>query len=235
MNCVLLKMGGSGTRCGQEFPKQFVDICGKPLFVHVLEMYGEVECIDCFIIVTNPDWLDYTQNEAEKILGNKLIGVVGGGTTNLKSTYNGFLLATEFLHDEDILLVHDVTDPIICANAIKECILACKEYGCAAVITEQVHTLYMKDEYGFVTSTISKNSVGSGYSPEAFKMHIIKKCFAEVSDENLNKMTSAISIAIASGVKPKAVISHQLDIKVTYKEDIESLRVFFMDRCIPLT
>ena len=222
MNCVLLKMGGAGTRCEQGMPKQFVDICGKPLFVHVLNMYTKVECIDSFVVVTNPDYIEYTYQEANKILGKKLLGVVAGGKTNPRSTYNGLIYASKHLNDDDILLVHDVTDPIICAEAIEKCIKSAKIYGCAAVITEQVHTLYLKDENGFITSTIAKQTVGSGYSPEAFKMHIIKDCFSNALNEDLDNMTSAISIAIANGVKAHTVISHQLDLKITYKEDIES-------------
>lgn len=224
MNCVLIKMGGKGVRFGEALPKQFYEIDGVPLFAYVLKKYCEIDLIDKFIIVTNGEWMDLTQKYAKDILGDKLLSIVRGGNTNAQSTYNGVIEASKFLCDEDILLVHDVTDVIISPKAIADAINACNKYKCIAVITEQVHTLYKKDKDGFITGTIEKASVGSGYSPEAFQYAIIKKSYMNASKNELTNMTSAMALVQAHGYKAYCVTSHQIDIKITYHEDMDALK-----------
>ncbi|MDD5884126.1 MAG: 2-C-methyl-D-erythritol 4-phosphate cytidylyltransferase [Firmicutes bacterium] len=225
MNCVLIKMGGKGVRFGNALPKQFYELDGEPLFAYVLRKYNDIKNIDSFIIVTNNEWMDMTISYAQDILGSKLLSVVPGGDTNAKSTYNGVMAATEFLKDDDILLVHDVTDAIISEKAINSAINACKVHKCIAVVTEQVHTLYKKNNEGFITGTIEKQTVGSGYSPEAFEYAVIKSSFESASETELNQMTSAMALVQAHGYMPFCVVSHQIDIKITYQEDMEALKL----------
>lgn len=225
MNCVLIKMGGKGVRFGDVTPKQFYEIDGEPLFAYVLRKYNEIKNVDSFIIVTNNEWMDMTVSYAKRILGDKLLSVVSGGDTNAKSTYNGVMEASKYLGEDDILLVHDVTDAIISEKAINDAIDACKIHKCIAVVTEQVHTLYTKDAEGYITGTIEKQTVGSGYSPEAFEYSIIKNSYSHASEEELNQMTSAMALVQAHGYKPFCVVSHQIDIKITYHEDMEALKL----------
>lgn len=225
MNCVLIKMGGNGVRFGNDLPKQFYKIDGEPLFAYVLRKYSDIKSIDSFIIVANIEWVSMTLSYAKDILGEKLLSVVAGGDTNAKSTYNGVIEASKFLKDNDILLVHDVTDAIISEKAINDAIDACKEHKCVAVVTEQVHTLYKKDTEGYITGTIEKQTVGSGYSPEAFEYSIIRESYLTASETELEQMTSAMALVQAHGYKPFCVVSHQIDIKITYQEDMEALKL----------
>lgn len=39
MNCLIIKMGGSGRRFGHAIPKQFTDIKGKPYFPIYLKIF----------------------------------------------------------------------------------------------------------------------------------------------------------------------------------------------------
>lgn len=224
MNCVLIKMGGKGVRFGANLPKQFYEIDGEPLFAYVLRKYNAIEEIDNFIIVTNAEWMEMTHEYADLILENRLLDIVAGGDTNAKSTYNGVMCASKYLKRDDILLVHDVTDPIISPNAIKNAIMECKLHKCVAVVTEQVHTLYTKDLDGVITGTIEKKSVASGYSPEAFNYGIVYDCYNNATEIELNNMTSAMALVQKHGYKPYAVISHQVDIKITYQEDMDALK-----------
>ena len=224
MICVLIKMAGNGVRFGSSIPKQFYEIGGEPLFVHVLKKYKEISLVDNFIIVTNPEWMNLTKDYANKILGEKVLGMVCGGETNLKSTYNGVKFASKRLKKGDVLLVHDITDPIIDSKAIINAIHVAKKHGSVTVVTEQVHTLYSVDEDNNVIGTISKNTVGSGYSPEAFEISVLWKAFSMATEEDLCNKTSALELVLSKGISPKVVVSHQLDLKITYREDMDALK-----------
>lgn len=119
MNCLIIKMGGSGRRFGHAIPKQFTDIKGKPYFAYIFEDFQKVTQIDNFIVVTNPKYMDLTVKYAQDLLGDKLLGVIEGGDSNLKSTYNGVIFASKYLNDDDILLTHDITNSSVDSDAIK--------------------------------------------------------------------------------------------------------------------
>lgn len=178
-------MGGSGRRFGHAIPKQFTDIKGKPYFAYIFEDFQKVTQIDNFIVVTNPKYMDLTVKYAQDLLGDKLLGVIEGGDSNLKSTYNGVIFASKYLNDDDILLTHDITNSSVDSDAIKMVIEAAKQYGAATNGTEQVQTLFSKDEDNTITGTVPKCSVASGYTPEAYRMELIKSCFDKASEEDL--------------------------------------------------
>lgn len=216
MNCLIIKMGGSGRRFGHAIPKQFTDIKGKPYFSYIFEDFQKINEIDKYIVVTNPNYMDLTAKYAQLLLGNKLLGVIEGGNSNLKSTYNGVKFASKYLKDEDILLTHDITNSSVDIEAIKMVIETAKKYGAATNGTEQVQTLFTKDSDNTITGTIEKCTIASGYTPEAYQMGLIKSCFDNASEEELMNMTSPLAVIIAKGYKPKIVFSHALPLKLTY-------------------
>lgn len=222
MNCLIIKMGGSGRRFGHAIPKQFTDIKGKPYFAYIFEDFQKVTEIDNFIVVTNPKYMDLTVKYAQDLLGDKLLGVIEEGDSNLKSTYNGVIFASKYLNDDDILLTHDITNSSVDSDAIKMVIEAAKQYGAATNGTEQVQTLFSKDEDNTITGTVPKCSVASGYTPEAYRMELIKSCFDKASEEDLENMTSPLAVIIDKGYKPKIVFSHALPLKLTYDKDMET-------------
>ena len=222
MNCLIIKMGGSGRRFGHAIPKQFTDIKGKPYFSYIFEDFQKINEIDKYIVVTNPNYMDLTAKYAQLLLGNKLLGVIEGGNSNLKSTYNGVKFASKYLKDEDILLTHDITNSSVDIEAIKMVIETAKKYGAATNGTEQVQTLFTKDSDNTITGTIEKCTIASGYTPEAYQMGLIKSCFDNASEEELMNMTSPLAVIIAKGYKPKIVFSHALPLKLTYDKDMET-------------
>ena len=225
MNCVPIKMGGNGVRFGSDIPKQFYQINEEPLFVYVLKQYLKIPSVENFILVSNAGWMDMTEQYAKATLGNKLLAVVEGGDTNAQSIRNGVKAAERYLSATDILLIHDVTDPIVNVSIVNNAILAALRYDVAAVVTEQVHTLYLKSTDDYLIGTIAKQTAASGYSPEAFNFGVILALYENATDEELHNMTSAVALAQAHGISVKAVFSHQLDLKITYREDMESLKL----------
>ena len=46
MNIAIIFAGGSGVRMGAGVPKQFLEINGKPILIHTLQLFEEHEEID---------------------------------------------------------------------------------------------------------------------------------------------------------------------------------------------
>ena len=221
---VMIKMGGKGVRFGAEIPKQFLGIYDRPLFCYLLEQYESLNCIDGYIIVTNKDYVDFTTEKAKEVLGEKLLEVTVGGETGGGSIYNGIMCAKSYLNDGDILLMHDATDPILAKEKIDELIQAAKTYVFASIYSEQVRVIYQKTEDDFVEGNYQKNSVGSGYSPEAFRFRAVYDLFKLASEEEYANIPSVASLAVTKGYRPKLILSHTLPLKITYPEDFDVLK-----------
>ena len=59
--------GGTGSRMGNTgMPKQFLDLCGKPVIIRTIEAFSEDPSISAVIVGINPDWYDYMSELAEK-------------------------------------------------------------------------------------------------------------------------------------------------------------------------
>ena len=59
MNIALILSGGTGTRAGTDIPKQYVDICGKPVISYCIETLSTHSAIDALLIAAAPDWQDF--------------------------------------------------------------------------------------------------------------------------------------------------------------------------------
>ena len=114
-----------------------------------------------------PTMSENAYDEIYKLVGN-----------SIKLAYaKGYNDSNQVIDDDDILLTHDITNSSVDSDAIKMVIEAAKQYGAATNGTEQVQTLFSKDEDNTITGTVPKCSVASGYTPEAYRMELIKSCF----------------------------------------------------------
>ena len=89
MNTAIIVAAGSGTRFGGETPKQFIDVCGKPLLVHTLERFDECTAIDDVVLVLARDRISDFSRSAKFFKIKKLTTIVPGGSTRAESVANG--------------------------------------------------------------------------------------------------------------------------------------------------
>ena len=56
MIAALLTAAGTGTRMGQDIPKQFMPVNNKPLIIYTMEAFQNHPAVDAIIVVTLPEW-----------------------------------------------------------------------------------------------------------------------------------------------------------------------------------
>ena len=61
MNIAIIFAGGKGKRMGTEIPKQFLEINGKPILIHTLELFQYHEMIDKIYISTLKEYIPYVK------------------------------------------------------------------------------------------------------------------------------------------------------------------------------
>lgn len=222
MNILMLMMAGSGTRFGADIPKQFVLVEEKPVFSYILEGYNKCSCIDEIVVVTHKNWVDYVQEWKENLHIDKLKIITVGGATRSESVKNGLVSMEKFASQKDIVLIHDATHPYVDEAGTLEVIEAVKKHGGATLGQCQYDTVYqMNSETHMLEQVIPRQEIVSGASPEAFFYADIHRIYTQSTQEELEAMTSAGAIALHYGIKMQVVPANVLNLKITYKNDME--------------
>ena len=81
MNSAIIVAAGSGTRFGAEVPKQFLEICGKPVVIHTLERFENCVAINEIILVLSSVEINNFQKTLGKYNLKKIVKIVAGGGT----------------------------------------------------------------------------------------------------------------------------------------------------------
>lgn len=227
MNFVLLMMGGSGTRFSSEIPKQFVEVEGQPVFSYIMDRYDRFTKVDGIVLVCHKDWVDFASRWAAKLHIVKCIDTVAGGPTRSASVRNGLRRLAEIAADDDIVLMHDATHPYLDEGATAEAILAAQRYGAATLGQKQYDTVYRTDAEGTITEVVPREQIVSGASPELFRFGSIHRIYEDSSEDMLERYTSAGAIALDNGLTMKVISTELVNLKITYKHDMELFQRLF--------
>lgn len=73
MNIGLIFAGGTGSRMNsKDKPKQFLEVHGKPIIVHTIDLFEKTDEVDAVVVVILSDYLGYMTELVEKFNLKKL-------------------------------------------------------------------------------------------------------------------------------------------------------------------
>lgn len=238
MNILLLMMGGSGTRLGANIPKQYIELENRPIFSYILEAHQACKSVDKIVIVSHENWLEYVEKWTNWLGADKVACIVKGGCNRSTSVRNGLLAMKDWASDDDVVMIHDATHPYCDTDEIPKIIRAVQQYGGATLGQAQYDTVYQTSEDGLISKVVPRQLVVSGASPEAFRYQDIFDIYMQADEVELDQMTSAGAIAMAHNIPMQVIPSSVLNLKITYPNDLEILKVMlhsFFPACRPCT
>lgn len=154
MVVALLTAAGTGTRMGQDIPKQFIHVENKPIIIHTMEAFQNHPSIDAIIVVTLPAWMDVVKAYAAQFNITKLRWIVPGGATGQESIHNGLMALKEELSDDDIVMVHDGNRCLVSSEVISNSLATFKKHGSAVAAIPCVEAVFRSQDDG-ISSVIS--------------------------------------------------------------------------------
>ena len=113
MNIALIIAGGSGSRMGQDIPKQFINVYDKPVLIYTLEGFQKHPQIDAIELVCIDGWHEVVWAYARQFNIDKLKWVISGGATGQESIRNGVFHLEGKCADDDIVVIHDGIRPLV--------------------------------------------------------------------------------------------------------------------------
>lgn len=225
-NIAIIFAGGSGVRMGAGVPKQFLEINGKPILIHTLQLFQEHEEIDKIYLAMSRDYIRYTQQLVLDYRIDKVAAVVPGGETAQDSIYHALKKAQEENPDDSIVLVHDGVRPFIEYGVISDNIESVRKFGSAITSTLCYETILISRDGENVDELPLRKESYAAQAPQSFYLKDIIEAHERIRERETRyeNMVDACTIYRALGRQPHLVIGNRGNIKVTTPEDVYMFR-----------
>lgn len=169
MNIGVIFAGGVGRRMNTKGkPKQFLEVHGKPIIVHTIDIFQNTEAIDAVVVVCVSDWLDYMNNLVERFNLTKVKAVVAGGETGQMSILKGLEAAEQLATDDAVVLIHDGVRPLINEEVINANIQSVKETGSAVTSVRAKETVVLVNDSSKISEVVDRTRSFIAKAPQSF-------------------------------------------------------------------
>ena len=224
-NLALVFAGGSGARMGGAVPKQFLELCGKPVLAHTLELFERHPMIDGVYLVVGEGHVERAKGIAAKYGVTKLRGVAIGGATAQDSIYSGLRFVEERESADSVVLLHDGVRPYVLPEVISANIAAVEKYGSAVTYTPCYETIVLSKDGRAVDSIPQRSESYTAQAPQSFRLRDILAAHERIRNrpEGYSGMVDQATICFTLGIPVHLVPGNRGNVKITTPEDIISL------------
>ncbi|HFZ6493806.1 TPA: 2-C-methyl-D-erythritol 4-phosphate cytidylyltransferase [Streptococcus agalactiae] len=231
MNIGVIFAGGVGRRMNTKGkPKQFLEVHGKPIIVHTIDIFQNTEAIDAVVVVCVSDWLDYMNNLVERFNLTKVKAVVAGGETGQMSIFKGLEAAEQLATDDAVVLIHDGVRPLINEEVINANIKSVKETGSAVTSVRAKETVVLVNDSSKISEVVDRTRSFIAKAPQSFYLSDI----LSVERDAISKgITDAIDSSTLMGMYNREltiVEGPYENIKITTPDDFYMFKALYDSR-----
>jgi len=218
---VIIVAGGSGSRMGSEIPKQFLELCGKPVLMHTIGVFFDFDP-ECEMILVLPAaqqeiWDDLCLKHSFSLPHQ----IVSGGETRFHSVLNGLKL----INDEGIVFIHDGVRPLVSHQTIERCNHMAKKNGNAIPVLSINESL--RKQKGLQSVSVDRTLYLSVQTPQTFRSEVILKSYLQPYQPNF---TDDASVVEKAGFPIFMVEGNRENIKITTPTDLIVAEAFLQEK-----
>ncbi len=215
MDYVIIVAGGKGLRMGNDIPKQFLPVAGKPILMHTIERFHEYDENLKVILVLPESQQAYWKELCETYHFGISHTVVNGGDTRFQSSKNGLAAIPD--GEDGVVGIHDGVRPFVSKEVIAECYETAREEYAAIPVYAVTDTLRYIDKRGG-----GKNVLRDDYrivqTPQTFDISLAKQAFNQGYKE---QFTDDASVVESLGCQVAMVEGNRENIKITTPFDLQ--------------
>lgn len=214
--------GGTGSRMGNTtLPKQFLDLCGKPVIIHTIKKFLDNSKVDIVVVGINPEWHNYMQELTEKFFpDNDRIIITDGGSDRNETILNIIsALEKHKAKDDCILVTHDAVRPFVTDRMIAESIKTMDSCNICTVAIPATDTIVCSENGITVNDFPLRKTMFQEQTPQTFRIGTFKKVYNTLSDEQRKDITDACKLFYMCGYDIKIIDGDVFNIKITYPFD----------------
>jgi len=210
----VLAAAGRGERLGEDRPKAFAKLGGRPLLAESLERLDASAWIDEIVIVAPPGWEEPAILLAEELACSKVAACVAGGETRAQSVRAG---VAEVGKDAAVIVVHDAARPVLSDGVMERVLTGLNEGWDGAVPALPLVDTVKRVRDGQVAETLPREELVAAQTPQAFLAPVLREALAG----DLAGATDCAALVEARGGRVTTVPGDPRLLKVTDAEDLE--------------
>lgn len=201
----------------RDLPKQYAELCGRPLLYHAIRRLSEESRIQRIFVVLAPgdehfachDWREFDP---------RLTPLFCGGESRAASVFNGLMAARDEIEGSDWVLVHDAARPCLGAAELARLIDELAEDETGGLLAIPVaDTLKRAGADGRVAETEPRESLWQAQTPQMFRYRLLVEALRRA---DLATATDEAQAVENLGAKPRLVNGSARNLKVTRPDDL---------------
>lgn len=214
----IILAAGSGSRMGSEIPKQFLELLGKPVFVHSVRAFDGI--VQKLILVTAKRYVDYCGRILEKERLTSPWEIVPGGTCRYDSSMAGL----EAAGDCDIVMIHDAARACVDRGTIQNSLALAQQRGTGVAAVALKDTVKLADTDGEVLETPDRSKLKIIQTPQSFQRSLITEAYCNMRmsrpEARANITDDAMVVELFTDEKVYLSEGNYENMKITTPEDM---------------
>jgi 2-C-methyl-D-erythritol 4-phosphate cytidylyltransferase len=203
--------GGKGERMNANIPKQFIEIHGKPILMHTLEVFFKFDATMQLILVLPAAQIEFWRELCKKHAFTLPHQIVPGGQTRFHSVKN----ALNTVKIPTLVAVHDGVRPLVSIETISACFEEAEKCKAAIPVIGMVDSIREITSYG--NKSASREMYKLVQTPQVFDGELLKKAY---NQDFTPLFTDDASVVEATGAKIHLVEGNRENIKITTEFDL---------------
>ena len=234
-NIAIIIAGGSGSRMGQDIPKQFINVYDKPVLIYTLESFQRHPLIDAIEVVCIDGWHDILWAYAHQFNISKLKWVVSGGNSGQESIRNGVYHLEGKIQEDAIVIIHDGIRPLVDAEVLTDVIKTARKYGNGVTslpYNEQIFIVNPNDP-ATTKQYIPRETLRRVSTPQAYRFDRLDAAYHEAFEKEIGIYGSSYTntMMVELGETLHFAAGSDKNIKLTTKDDLEMFKGYLkMDK-----
>jgi 2-C-methyl-D-erythritol 4-phosphate cytidylyltransferase / 2-C-methyl-D-erythritol 2,4-cyclodiphosphate synthase len=214
----VIAAGGTGIRMNAPVPKQFLEIAGKPIFIHTIERISSLEEVIQIILALPEAHIP----AATAILSGLQVRIaaecIAGGSNRQESVHQGVRHAHS---DADVIMVHDAVRPVCDRDTMRRVLNAAWEKGAAVPGLPATETIQRVSRKGRVLATPPREELFAIQTPQAFHAGILRSALDRAgaagfvgTDESSVVRWAGHMVTVVPGSPDNIKITHPMDLEI---------------------
>lgn len=221
----IIVAGGKGLRMGNDIPKQFLPVGGKPVLMRTLEAFFESVPEVNLVLVLPASQQEYWQGLCRSYYFDIPCRIADGGATRFHSVANGLALVPD--GEDTLIAVHDGVRPFVGAKVIRHCYEAAEQWGAVVPVIDVYETLRHLEADKESSRTVNRADYRLVQTPQTFKGNLLKQAYA---CDYKPEFTDDASVVEAAGYEVRLVDGNRENIKITTPFDLSVAEALLSDK-----
>lgn len=225
---VVLLAGGVGSRMKADRPKQFLELDGRTVLEHSLDLFCSLSFVSVIVLVIDPSYRDsfsaVCEATAARHAGAPPIVFADPGKERQDSVLSGLCTAEQEATASGVpvslVAVHDSARPLVSAGEVENVVSDAREHGAAVLGVPCKATVKESADGQFVLRTVPRERLWEVQTPQVVRPQLLRRGFEYVEANGL-AVTDDVSVVEHLGEPVKLTAGEYTNLKITTPEDLD--------------